>query len=99
MTTQAVYQTNTPPSFAEQSKVYLETGQGIYRAQKLIGDTFSLAAEIAEQYGRSPPAWNHAATVLNTGALGVTIPFAVSKTIELGQDAVKYAKRGSALSW
>jgi hypothetical protein len=100
MTTSAVsYTKNTPPNIWEQATEYLSSRDGVYRTQRLASDTLSLVSESATLAGHSLPRWSDAATVLNTGALGVIIPFAVGSTIDAGQDALKYAKRGKALSW
>ncbi len=99
MTTQAIFRKNTPLSNWDLAKDFLASRDGVFRTQKLAGDTFSLVAESASLAGHSLPGWNHAATVFNNGALGITIPFAVGSTIDAGQDAVKYAKRGTRLSW
>lgn len=99
MTTQAIFRKNTPPNNWDLTKEFLGSRDGVFRAQKLASEALSLGAEAASLAGHSLPQWNHAATVFNNGALGVTIPFAVGSTIDVGQDAVKYAKRGKALSW
>jgi len=99
MTTEGILRKNTPPSNWDLTKEFLASRDGVFRTQKLASEALSLVAESASLAGHSLPQWDHAAAVFNNGALGVTIPFAVGSTIDVGQDAVMYAKRGKALSW
>jgi hypothetical protein len=77
----------------------MESGSGIFQTQKFASDALSLIAEIARTAGRPFEKWNTASEIFLNGALGVTIPYAISSTIDCGKKAVSLANRGVSLAW
>lgn len=80
------YVRNTPPMGCGEEVVNLIKGEkGIYITQKLAHECVELIVESARLRGSSLEHWKPIAEVLKNGAAGITIPYAVSSTIEACQ--------------
>ncbi len=97
--TTATYTINTPPDACSQLQGIMESGSGIFQTQKFASDACSLIAEIAQRAGQPFEKWNAASEIFLNGALGITIPYAVSSTIDFGKTALSLVNRGVSLGW
>ncbi len=95
----ATYTLNTPPNACSQIQEIMESGSGIFQTQKFASDALSFIAELGQTVGRPFEKWNAASDIFLNGALGVTIPYAISSTIDCGKTAVSLANRGVSLAW
>ena len=95
----ATYTVNTAPNACTQLQEMMETGSGIFQTQKFASDALSLMAELAKNAGRPFEHLHTAAGAFLTGALGITIPYAISSTIECGKTALSLANRNVSIAW
>jgi hypothetical protein len=98
MTTVA-YTINTPPNACSQLQEIMDSGSGIFQTQKFAGDVLDLIAKSARIIGHPFEQWEAASGIFHNGALGITIPYAISSTIDCGKTAVSLVNRGVCLTW
>jgi hypothetical protein len=105
MTTTVSIATNQPMSFLSQTKEMMESGSGIFITQKFAAEAFGLIEQILKQLGHCGERCKEISDIFFKGAIGITIPYAVTSTIDAGQTTVDLAKknfsctRGVGLEW
>lgn len=105
MKTAAIYTPNVPMSFLTQTKEMMESGSGIFVTQKFASEVFGLLDEMRKTMGYAGERCKEVSDIFMKGATGITIPYAVTSTIDAGQTTAALAKknfsctRGEGLEW
>jgi len=89
---------NKRTTTCDQIKEMAQSDFGVFYIQKCASDWLNLTAESARMMGKPSDSLKGAAQVFLQGAVGVTIPLAISSTIELGQAASALSKRTTPLT-